>query len=164
MGEISGDTSMTYCWNSIDQVWDIRSMKLKQDLPGHADEVCFPLTYKELIYSFICRACNTWSCNMPISKHLCRIVCFMRKVYAVDCIFDFVCERFMLLIGVQMVKRLFLVVRIEFWSYGWANRSRQKYRQLGFELSCGGCNWALKLLMLQNMNTSKHTPKEMNKT
>lgn len=27
-------------WLHIIQIWDIRTKKLKQDLPGHADEVC----------------------------------------------------------------------------------------------------------------------------
>ncbi|CAN6569944.1 unnamed protein product [Malus baccata var. baccata] len=35
------------------KVWDIRARALKQDLPGHADEVCFRFTSKALIYCYI---------------------------------------------------------------------------------------------------------------
>lgn len=32
------------------QVWDVRTQKLKQDLPGHADEVCFDFLFFVFYY------------------------------------------------------------------------------------------------------------------
>lgn len=41
------------------QVWDIRTQKLKQDLPGHADEVSLVNAFLDLQTFFLCLiSCN----------------------------------------------------------------------------------------------------------
>lgn len=54
-------------------MWDIRTKKLKQDLPGHADEVKFSILAKNHLYCFA---------NILVTDlHLCYP---FGKVYAVD--------------------------------------------------------------------------------